>query len=83
MSDSQTVVLPLIHLNGTSKEALLNGTCAIGHALRAVLEALREHAPNQRDYYPDPPRAQHARREETVKALYRELLAEAVAISDL
>ena len=82
-----TPILPIVHHNGTSQEALLNGACEIGSALRHVLDALVTHAPNQRDYYPDPDRwqlaiKQQVRRVDTIRALYQELQAEAEGIAD-
>lgn len=44
--------LPTIHLNGTSKAALLDAYEAAGSAVLAASEALAEAAPNARDYYP-------------------------------
>jgi hypothetical protein len=81
-------ILPIIHMNGTSRDALLDGACAIGAALRAALAALSEHAPNHRDYYPDPPRwnlarAQHDARVSAVRAVYDAVEAEAVAIAEV
>ena len=46
-----TLAIPTIHLNGTSKEALLEGYC---DAIDAIHEAGRKLAaayPNARDYY--------------------------------
>lgn len=47
-------VFPTVHLNGTSKKALLeaieNAHCAISEAM----QKLRECAPNGRDYYVQP-----------------------------
>lgn len=58
------VILPTIHLNGTSLTELLR---QIGHALeacRAAKKALEEAAPHGRDYYPQGmdayPKALHA-----------------------
>lgn len=62
------VIAPIIHLNGTSKERLLD---ALGEAYNAIkvtaYDALRETAPNGRDYYLQPgllekATAQHLRR---------------------
>ena len=51
------MMLPTIHFNGTSKEALLEGYC---EAINAIVEAGRKlaaAAPNGRDYYPQGPKA--------------------------
>jgi hypothetical protein len=86
MARSETLVKPIIHSNGTSREALLDGACEVGRALRGALGALTKHAPNQRDYYPDPSRwplalAMYERRVKTVKALYDEMQCEALWLS--
>jgi hypothetical protein len=47
-----TIRLPTIHLNGTSKAALLDGYLDAVSAVFAATEALSEAAPNARDYYP-------------------------------
>ena len=42
---------PTIHLNGTSREHLLNPICYAIYTLQTAVEALAETAPNARDYY--------------------------------
>lgn len=44
--------LPCIHLNGTSRESLVNDLEGAGNALELAYQALKETAPNGRDYYP-------------------------------
>lgn len=43
---------PLVHMNGTSGEALLSGYVQAGAVLTKAIEALHDAAPNARDYYP-------------------------------
>lgn len=43
---------PLVHLNGSSGEFLLEGYAEAASKLRAALLALEHTAPNARDYYP-------------------------------
>ena len=45
------MILPTIHLNGTSPEALYEQQAAVAEKLRAAIRALDEAAPNARDYY--------------------------------
>jgi hypothetical protein len=45
-------MLPLIHLNGTSAQAIYDQQKKVSCACRALLRALEEAAPNARDYYP-------------------------------
>lgn len=47
-----TLAIPTIHLNGTSREALLEGYCEAVHALHEAGRKLAAAAPNGRDYYP-------------------------------
>lgn len=42
---------PTVHINGTSKEALLEQAVAVCDAARALLQALVEASPNGRDFY--------------------------------
>lgn len=46
------VVVPIVHLNGSSKESLLGDLERTVLALEDTIELLRQGAPNQRDYYP-------------------------------
>jgi hypothetical protein len=48
---------PSIHLNGTSKAALLEEQINVLEALRAAREAMSIAQPNGRDYYPQGPMA--------------------------
>ncbi len=45
------IVLPTVHLNGTSRGALIDENDAAYDALRAAVRALEEAGPNARDYY--------------------------------
>lgn len=49
--------LPTIHLNGTSKDELINVLCDASTAIDAAYEAMKLAAPNGRDYYPQGPEA--------------------------
>ena len=51
---SDTLIMPTVHMNGTSKKDLLEGYCKIIHALHAALKALQDEHPNMRDYYTQP-----------------------------
>lgn len=44
--------LPIIHLNGTSGDVLIEQLSNASNALRIAINALMDAAPNQRDYYP-------------------------------
>lgn len=45
------MIFPTIHLNGTSRESLLEDYCAALSALRYAQEKLCAISPNARDYY--------------------------------
>jgi hypothetical protein len=51
------MIFPTIHLNGTSKQQLLDDYCDVSHALNAAIEKMIENGPNARDYYIDSPHA--------------------------
>ena len=51
------MMLPTIHMNGTSARALRWGYCEAISAIQAALDALASAAPNGRDYYPQGPDA--------------------------
>ena len=51
------MMLPTIHMNGTSREDLLRGYCDAIWTLVDAIEALARVAPNGRDYYPQGPDA--------------------------
>jgi hypothetical protein len=46
------MIFPTLHMNGTSKQQLLDDCCDMGHALNAAMEKMIENGPNGRDYYP-------------------------------
>ena len=41
---------PMVHLNGTSREALLEGYIDCVNAVRHAIEVVQKNAPNARDY---------------------------------
>lgn len=45
------LTVPTIHLNGTSKERLIEALCEASGKLNEAYAALKETAPNGRDYY--------------------------------
>ena len=51
------MILPTIHMNGTSARSLLEGYCDAISAIHDALDALARVAPNGRDYYPQGPDA--------------------------
>lgn len=73
------MIKPTIHLNGTSRDALYEQMVEVGSALVKALDALREAAPNARDYYPQGPdafeqaRREHESRVERVNAVQAEV----------
>ena len=45
------ITLPTVHLNGTSRDGLLEGYIAAMDAIRLARKALQSAAPHARDYY--------------------------------
>lgn len=87
---SVEIVLPIIHLNGSSKDFLMESLREAAIKVQEAEEALAKTAPNQRDYYcaPDADRwkralAQHQRRMTLLADLYAELTVQWEALADL
>ena len=76
------VITPIVHINGTGREDLVEQRKAVYVALQNAAEALRQMAPHGRDYYPAGPEAlakavaQHRRRQEALATLEDEMVAE-------
>ena len=45
-------MMPLVHLNGSSAESLIEANIAAAKAVRRAITALSEAYPNGRDFYP-------------------------------
>jgi len=65
------MMIPTIHLNGTSKEELCEQIRNAGSALHDAIEALSKAAPHGRDYYPQGDDAFRKAQEEHNSRLYR------------
>ena len=46
------MIMPTIHMNGTSLQSLIENNERAYHAVVTAIDALAEAAPNGRDYYP-------------------------------
>jgi hypothetical protein len=81
------LAVPTIHLNGTSKEVLLEDYCNAIHALHEAGSALAKAYPNARDYYPQGNGAinaamdQHDDRMNRLRGIIKELEVIAEAVS--
>lgn len=80
------LVIPFVHLNGTSKSELLALREQVYAALDEAAAALRQMAPNGRDYYLEPGRfeeavAQHDSRIKAIRDIMAELEKECEAIN--
>jgi len=51
MSETKGLIVPAVHLNGTSREHLLEQYADAYHALANAIELVAQTAPNGRDYY--------------------------------
>ena len=73
------MTFPTVHLNGTSKQDLLDGYMNAASALRNAIEALAKAGPNGRDYYVvnsrefDTARIEHAARLKKVNEVLAEV----------
>ena len=82
------MIFPTIHLNGTSKQSLLDQTLDAGRAVQAAIKALENASPNGRDYYPQGADAiklaidEHAARVNKLKEVFDDLTTLAIRISD-
>jgi hypothetical protein len=82
------IMAPSVHINGTSKEELLNQVLDVLICLRAALEAMAKAAPHGRDYYVQTSHAihhaisQHMYRCRTIHELVGEYQQIACKISD-
>ena len=81
------LAIPTMHMNGTSRQELIDQLCTAGEALRLAIDALQSACPNGRDYYPQGRDAtqealrQHANRLHNLTAVRAELYEIAEAIS--
>lgn len=82
------MIVPTIHLNGTSKEALLDLLHEAGIAVNNATAAVMLTAPNGRDYYPQGPQAisqaiaEHDSRIKRLADIYDELANLYIAIDE-
>jgi len=82
------MITPTIHLNGTSKAALLEGYLDVLAAGRDLREALCKAAPHGRDYYPQGSQAytdaatDHTARLRKLNEIIKEIEVIATAVSD-
>lgn len=73
-------MIPTVHLNGTSREALVAQLRQAGTALLAARHALENAAPHGRDYYPQGDEAivqataEHRSRLRRIDAIYEEIM---------
>ena len=86
-ADTQ-LVLPIVHLNGDSKQTLVEQRCDALEALAAASGALGNMAPNGRNYYPvdglmGKAVAQHQRRAKVLQDLYAEIEREVEGLDTL
>ena len=65
------MIFPTVHLNGTSRDALLEPIMAALQAHHEVINALAQVAPNGRDYYVQGPSAYGEARREHEKRMHR------------
>jgi len=65
------MMIPTVHLNGTSKEGLIEQLCEASQAIELAYSALKRAVPNGRDYHPQGPDAIYKATEEHMDRLHR------------
>lgn len=78
---------PIVHMNGTSADRLMESLSDVCDAAQKTYEALKQAAPNGRDYYQEPGRmekaeAQHRWRMMLLDALQKSVEQEMDAIAN-
>ncbi len=82
-----TLAIPTVHMNGTSRDSLLEGLCEAVHALHEAGRKMAAACPNGRDHYPQGPGAinvalsQHEARLQKIREIVKEYETIAEAIS--
>jgi len=81
------LAVAFVHLNGSSRESLLEQLETAYTAVNAAMDALRQCAPNGRDSYPvdglqQRREAQHRTRQEYLQAVADSLETEAIALQE-
>lgn len=82
------MMIPTVHLNGTTGEVLLDQYTAAAQAVQKAISALCDGGPNARDYYVQGPDAgfaaqrEHEARVKTLKTVRDELTAIAEGLQD-
>lgn len=88
---TKMLIVPIVHLNGSSRASLVEGYCNAGVAVSEALKLLGETCPNGRDYYIADSvqrerfklaQAQHEERVARLRSVLRELGALADAVED-
>jgi hypothetical protein len=80
------LIVPAVHINGTSADALIRGYVAAGDAIFAALQELEAAAPHERDYYLYPEGSfqraceEHATRVKWLVCVRRQFMDLAIAV---
>jgi hypothetical protein len=88
MSTATETITPIVHLNGTSRQDLLDQRFAAFDALTEAGEVFAKAAPNARDYYPrgaeyvEAAQRQHDQRMDSLKAIMAGLQDELEALQE-
>lgn len=69
MTEKPAVVAPIIHLNGSGEQALIDALAAAYSAIDSAAEAIKQTTPNGRDYYPAGPAALEAARKQYTRRI--------------
>src|ERR1035437_1215708 len=89
LKEGMNMQLPTIHMNGTGKQALIDQLTAASDALETAFQAMKQAAPNGRDYYPqgavamERAEAEHRDRMTRLDMIKAEVDAMACALSEM
>jgi hypothetical protein len=81
------MITPTIHMNGTSRRALLADLTGAIKAVNAAVDAVKKTCPHGRDYYPQGPNAikealrQHCARVSLLEKVIEELTTLAISVT--
>jgi hypothetical protein len=80
------ITIPTIHLNGSSKQFLIDQWSKTMEMLRLSMDCMRDCTPNGRDYYPqgegvtEKARDEHADRSRKIQEVHDELMQIAIGV---
>ena len=72
------IITPILHMNGTSREELLDQLWNAERAVQRAIDAVVQASPNGRDYYQEPGRLQKAQSQNLARMAQLEAVADSL-----